>query len=125
VCRSQDPADAAVLTPSDRDHEVIPARWQNAVYAFNLSCPRQNTALRWNEGDAQCQCPKHHSEYRPNGAFTSGRATRAVDRRNITRSGDTVVDASARAAMPYRPRAREISSHQCRNKAQSSSVSWE
>lgn len=80
----------------DRDHEVILVRWQNAVYAFNLSCPHQNTALRWNEGDAQFQCPKHHSKYRPDGTFISGRATRAMDRLNITRAGDTVVvDVSA------------------------------
>src|SRR5690242_4501509 len=28
----------------DRDAQVILVRWQNAVYAFNLSCPHQNTA---------------------------------------------------------------------------------
>lgn len=80
----------------DRENEVILVRWQNAVYAFNLSCPHQNTALRWNEGDAQFQCPKHHSKYRPDGTFVSGRATRHMDRLNITRSGETVaVDVTA------------------------------
>ena len=53
----------------DRDNQVILVRWQGAIYAFNLSCPHQNTALRWNEGDAQFQCPKHHSKYRPDGTF--------------------------------------------------------
>jgi Rieske Fe-S protein len=75
----------------DRDNEVILVRWQNAVYAFNLSCPHQNTALRWNEGDAQFQCPKHHSKYRPDGTFISGRATRPMDRLSLTRNGDSVV----------------------------------
>ncbi len=75
----------------DRDQEVILVRWQGAVYAFNLSCPHQRTALRWNAGDAQFQCPKHHSKYRPDGAFVSGRATRGMDRFSVTRSGDEIV----------------------------------
>jgi Rieske Fe-S protein len=75
----------------DRDQEVILVRWENALYAFNLSCPHQHTALRWNQGDAQFQCPKHHSKYRPDGAFVSGRATRGMDRFSLTRSGEEVV----------------------------------
>src|SRR5690348_12409843 len=35
----------------DKDAEVILVRWQNAVYAFALSCPHQNTALRWVDAD--------------------------------------------------------------------------
>jgi len=80
----------------DRDQEVILVRWQGAVYAFNLSCPHQRTALRWNEGDHQFQCPKHHSKYRPDGIFISGRATRGMDRFTVTRSGsEIVVDVNA------------------------------
>jgi Rieske Fe-S protein len=75
----------------DRDQEVILVRWQEAVYAFNLSCPHQRTALRWNEGDSQFQCPKHHSKYRPDGTFVSGRATRGMDRFSVSRSGDEIV----------------------------------
>ena len=75
----------------DRDQEVILVRWQGAVYAYNLSCPHQRTALRWNEGSGQFQCPKHKSKYRPDGDFVSGRATRGMDRFSITRSGDEVV----------------------------------
>ncbi len=75
----------------DRDQEVILVRWQGAVYAFNLSCPHQRTALRWNAGDAQFQCPKHHSKYRPDGTFVSGRATRGMDRFSVTRTGDEIV----------------------------------
>jgi Rieske Fe-S protein len=75
----------------DRDNEVILARYQNTVYAFNLSCPHQRTALRWNEQDKQFQCPKHHSKYDPKGTFITGRATRSMDRLAITRQGNSVV----------------------------------
>jgi Rieske Fe-S protein len=75
----------------DRDQEVILVRWQGSIYAFNLSCPHQHTALRWNQGDSQFQCPKHHSKYRPDGTFVSGRATRGMDRFSLTRSGDEIV----------------------------------
>lgn len=75
----------------DRDNQVILVRWQNTVYAFNLSCPHQNTALRWDEADARFQCPKHHSKYQPDGTFISGRATRNMDRLSLRRDGDTIV----------------------------------
>lgn len=75
----------------DRDNEVILARYQNDVYAFNLSCPHQRTALRWNDQDKQFQCPKHHSKYDPKGDFISGRATRGMDRLAIARQGASVV----------------------------------
>jgi len=75
----------------DRDNEVMLTRYQNAVYAFNLSCPHQRTALRWNEQDKQFQCPKHHSKYDPKGDFISGRATRGLDRLAIVRQGTNVV----------------------------------
>ena len=75
----------------DRDQQVILVRWQNAVYAFNLSCPHQHTALRWDDSDHQFQCPKHHSKYQPDGEFISGRATRGMDRFHITRDGGKVV----------------------------------
>ena len=90
------PIPAADGVQIDRDQEVILVRWQGAVYAFNLSCPHQHTALRWNEGDHQFQCPKHHSKYRPDGTFISGRATRGMDRFTVTRSGnEMVVDVNA------------------------------
>lgn len=66
----------------DRDNEVILVRWQNAVYAFSLSCPHQNTALRWDDRDHGFQCPKHHSRFQADGTYVpgSGRATRSMDR---------------------------------------------
>jgi Rieske Fe-S protein len=71
----------------DKDNEVILVRWQDALYAFSLSCPHQNTALKWD--GKTFQCPKHHSEFTPAGTYVpdSGRATRDMDRFAITRAG--------------------------------------
>jgi Rieske Fe-S protein len=80
----------------DRDNQVILVRWQNAVYAFNLSCPHQNTALRWDGADGRFQCPKHHSKYQPDGTFIEGRATRNMDRLSVQRDGEMIaVDVDA------------------------------
>ena len=75
----------------DRKTGVIVVRSQGQVYAFNLSCPHENTALKWLQKDMRFQCPKHESKYTPNGTFTSGRATRNMDRLNIRRDGDMLV----------------------------------
>lgn len=75
----------------DKSNEVILVRYQGMGYAFALSCPHQNTALRWNEGAGQFQCPKHKSKYRPDGEFISGRATRAMDRFSVRKEGDKIV----------------------------------
>jgi nitrite reductase/ring-hydroxylating ferredoxin subunit len=75
----------------DRDAQIILVRWEGAAYAFALSCPHQNTALRWLERDGRFQCPKHKSKYRPDGTFISGRATRGMDRYSIARQGDAIV----------------------------------
>lgn len=82
------PADGATI---DKEQQVILVRWQGVVYAFNLSCPHQNTALKWEARDQRFQCPKHKSRYQPDGAFISGRATRGMDRLAIRRDADTVV----------------------------------
>ncbi len=75
----------------DKENEVILVRWQGNVYAFNLSCPHQRTALRWNDSSKEFQCPKHKSKYTPSGSFISGRATRGMDRFAIQHSGAGVV----------------------------------
>jgi nitrite reductase/ring-hydroxylating ferredoxin subunit len=77
----------------DRDSEVILVRWQNAVYAFALSCPHQNTALKWDDHDHGFQCPKHHSAFQPNGTYIagSGRATRNMDRFAIQQQPNGIV----------------------------------
>ena len=82
-------ADGAVV---DKANEVILVRWQDAVYAFALSCPHQNTALKWDDRDHGFQCTKHHSRFQATGAYIegSGRATRAMDRFAVTREGSGV-----------------------------------
>lgn len=75
----------------DRDNAVILVRLKGSVYAFALSCPHQNTALRWDVDAQKFRCPKHHSEYTPDGVFIKGRATRGMDRYAIRREGDKVV----------------------------------
>jgi nitrite reductase/ring-hydroxylating ferredoxin subunit len=82
------PSDGATI---DRDHEVILVRHQDRIYAFALWCPHQHTALRWQEEERQFRCPKHKSTFQPDGAFVSGRATRAMDRHPVRRDGETVV----------------------------------
>jgi Rieske Fe-S protein len=78
----------------DRANEVILVRYKSEVFAFNLACPHQNTALRWNETDFRFQCPRHHSQYQPDGEFITGRATRNMDRLAIRRdsANNIVVD---------------------------------
>jgi len=89
------PFPAADGVTIDRKQQVIIVRTQGHVYAFNLSCPHENTALKWLPKDNRFQCPKHESKYQPNGTFTSGRATRNMDRLSIRRDGnDVYVDLS-------------------------------
>jgi len=81
----------------DRGADVIIVRWEGVMYAFDLSCPHQNTALRWDNSAKHFRCPKHHSEYQPNGTFIKGRATRGMDRLAIKREGgQVIVDMSVR-----------------------------
>jgi Rieske Fe-S protein len=78
----------------DHDNEVILVRYKDEVFAFSLGCPHQNVALRWNETDMRFQCPKHHSQYQPDGEFITGRATRNMDRLAIRRdaANNIIVD---------------------------------
>ena len=75
----------------DRDAQIILVRNQNRAFAFALSCPHQNAAVRWVENDHRFQCTKHDSKYQPDGVYTSGRATRNMDRCPIKRDGSTLV----------------------------------
>ena len=75
----------------DKDKEVIVARNGKNVFAFGLSCPHQNTALRWNGSAHQFQCPKHKSLYAADGVYQSGRATRSMDRFAVTKDGGNIV----------------------------------
>ena len=84
------PIPAADTVNIDTKNEVILARSNGNVYAFTLSCPHQNTALRWLQKDARFQCPKHKSKYSPTGEFIDGRATRNMDRLPIALEGNLV-----------------------------------
>ena len=75
----------------DKENQVIVARFEQKVYAFNLSCPHQNTVLHWLPDEGRFQCPKHKSRYQPDGVFISGRATRNMDRLAVRRDGATIV----------------------------------
>lgn len=75
----------------DKSNEVILSRYKGEIYAFALSCPHQNTALRALPGNGGFQCARHKSRYQPNGAFIDGKATRNMDRLQITRDGNDVV----------------------------------
>jgi len=75
----------------DSKKEVILSRAGGQVFAFMLACPHQNTALRWNSKDQKFQCPKHHSQYKPDGTFIDGRATRSMDRFAVKHDGANLV----------------------------------
>jgi nitrite reductase/ring-hydroxylating ferredoxin subunit len=74
----------------DRTASVIIARFNGHVYAFALSCPHQNNAVKWVPKEHRFQCTKHDSQYQPDGVHTSGRATRNLDRYAIQRDGEFV-----------------------------------
>ncbi len=75
----------------DKDKEVILVRAGNKVFAFALSCPHQNTALKWLPADKRFQCPKHKSKYGPDGTYLEGRATRSMDRYQVRKEGGNIV----------------------------------
>ncbi len=85
------PVPAADGVQIDKENEVILSRVGKQVYAFALSCPHQNTALRWEQDDNRFQCPKHKSRYRADGTYIEGRATRSMDRLAIKLAGSAVV----------------------------------
>ena len=85
------PVPAADGVTIDREAQVILVRYQQHVYAFNLACPHENTALRWRAQEGRFQCPRHESKYRPDGAFVEGRATRNMDRFAVRRAGDSIL----------------------------------
>ena len=85
------PIPSADSVSIDSKNEVILCRANGEVYAFSLSCPHQNTAIRALPGNKGFQCPRHKSRYQPDGTFINGKATRNMDRLPISRDGDQVV----------------------------------
>ncbi len=80
--------DGAII---DVPNEVILVRTGGKVMAFALSCPHQRAMIKIKDGDSAFRCPKHKSEYRIDGAFIRGRATRNMDRRAIRKEGNELV----------------------------------
>lgn len=75
----------------DKQNEVILCRKGAEIFAFALSCPHQNTALRSLPRNSGFQCPRHKSKYGADGAFQSGKATRNMDRLPISLEGAQIV----------------------------------
>lgn len=85
------PIPAADGVRFDDTNEVILVRHAGHVYAFLLSCPHQNTALKTDPAGGGFKCTKHESRYKWDGQFIDGRATRNMDRFAIRRDGSAVV----------------------------------
>ncbi len=85
------PIPAADGVSIDSTNEVILCRSAGEVYAFALSCPHQSTALRPLPGAAGFHCTRHKSRYQPNGTFISGKATRNMDRLQISKNADAIL----------------------------------
>jgi nitrite reductase/ring-hydroxylating ferredoxin subunit len=81
------PIPAADAISIDEQNEVILVRTGSQCMAFALSCPHQRAMLRQKRGDTSFQCPKHKSEYRIDGSYIRGRATRNMDRLTIQKAG--------------------------------------
>ncbi len=81
-------ADGATI---DTDNEVILVRTAGKCMAFALSCPHQRAMLKLKRGDTSFLCPKHKSEYKIDGEYIRGRATRSMDRRAIRKEGTELV----------------------------------
>ena len=75
----------------DAATSVMLARFQSKVFALSMVCPHQNAAVRWLPKEQRFRCSKHDSKYQPNGTYTSGRATRNLDRFPIRRDADSVI----------------------------------
>ena len=49
----------------DRSAQIIIVRYQGHAFAFALSCPHENAAVKWVAKDGRFQCTKHDSQYQP------------------------------------------------------------
>jgi Rieske Fe-S protein len=74
----------------DHSAQVILIRFQSSVYAFALACPHEHAAVKWLAKDKRFQCSKHDSQYQPNGTYTTGHATRNLDRFAIRREDSSI-----------------------------------
>jgi nitrite reductase/ring-hydroxylating ferredoxin subunit len=97
VAIAADPAERRYPIPAadgvtiDRRGQIILVRYANKMYAMALACPHENAAVKWLAKDGRFQCTKHDSKYTPEGTYTSGHATRNLDRFPVRREGDQIV----------------------------------
>jgi Rieske Fe-S protein len=85
------PIPAADGVNIDRRSQIIIVRYANRMYAFSLACPHENAAVKWVAKDRKFACTKHDSEYTPDGKYTTGHATRNLDRFPVRKDGTTLV----------------------------------
>lgn len=81
-------ADGVII---DRKAQVMLVRYGTHVYAMALACPHEQAAVKWLKKDGRFQCTKHDSQYKPDGTYVSGHATRNLDRFPIRRTDAQVV----------------------------------
>ena len=72
------PLPAADGVTIDRDTQVIVVRFQQHVYAFNLACPHENTALRWKDSGTAASSVRATSRSTSPTARSSRAARRAT-----------------------------------------------
>lgn len=82
------PADGVTI---DRKTQVMLVRYANHMYAFAMACPHEQAAVKWVKKDGRFQCTKHDSQYKPDGTYVTGHATRNLDRFPIRRADAQVV----------------------------------
>ena len=75
----------------DQSSAMMLTRYKGKIFALAMACPHQRAAVRWLPGEQRFQCSKHDSKYQPTGIYTSGRATRNLDRFPIRRDGDQLI----------------------------------
>jgi len=66
-------------------------RYGTHVYAMAMACPHEQAAVKWVKKDGRFQCTKHDSQYKPDGTYVSGHATRNLDRFPIRRADSQVI----------------------------------
>ena len=81
-------ADGVII---DRKTQVMLVRYGTHVYAMAMACPHEQAAVKWVKKDGRFQCTKHDSQYKPDGTYVSGHATRNLDRFPIRRADNQVV----------------------------------
>jgi Rieske Fe-S protein len=75
----------------DRGSSVMIVRYASHVYAFSMACPHENAAVKWVAKEHRFFCTKHDSEYTADGIYTTGHATRNLDRFPVRRDGSSVI----------------------------------